>query len=123
VTKILAALVVVLALTGVPTAEAASPSALAAVGLTFIPGSPGFPVPLIVSRGSTLEFVNLDPLGWHNVSSTIYDENGKPIFGSSEIVGMGSTATVKGVEALQPGVYAFECWIHFGMGGTLSVVD
>lgn len=79
-------------------------------------------MPLLVGRGSTLRFVNLDPLGWHTIESTVYDEDGDPLF-SSASVGMGMTTTVDGVELLAPGVYEFMCTIHFGMNGNLTIVE
>jgi plastocyanin len=122
VTKILVALAVLVGLALGPGVEAAPAAVVAAAGLTFVPGGPGVPAPLLLSRGGSLQFVNLDPLGWHQIASTEYDENGEPIFGSTRFIGMGMTTEVRGVEALVPGVYSFVCPIHYGMGGTLTVV-
>jgi plastocyanin len=121
VKKILVTFAAVLALALSPVHGATSVTVVTAVGLEFLPGSPHYPVPLLVGQGTTLQFANLDPLGWHAVESTLYDEDGAPIF-SSRSVGMGMTATVNGVELLAPGEYAFMCTIHFGMNGNLTIV-
>lgn len=120
-TKIIAALGLALALMMTPAGAATSVTVVAAVGLEFLPGSPHFPVPLVIARGNTLQFANVDPLGWHVIESTTYDAGGEPIFGSRPI-GMGDTTTVDGIEQLEPGVYTFVCWIHSGMGGSLTIV-
>jgi hypothetical protein len=98
----------------------------------FFPGTTIFQdgdyigVPLQVSQGSNVQFVNLDHFvvagGGHKVIS--YEQmkrKGKkvPLFASKMIDGPGET-TIK-TSHVKPGVYTFFCPIHNGMLGQIEV--
>jgi len=83
-------------------------------------------VPLQVTQGSNIQFVNLDHFvvagGGHKVIS--YDrikKNGRkvPLFASPMVDGPGQ-ATIK-TSHVKPGVYPFFCPIHNGMVGQIEV--
>jgi plastocyanin len=69
---------------------------------------------VVIQRGQPLTFTNLDAVG-HNVVSTT------PGLFDSPLIGLGESTGVTGVEALQPGNYAFRCAPHPNMTGTLTV--
>jgi FtsP/CotA-like multicopper oxidase with cupredoxin domain len=73
----------------------------------------------VVTQGSPVEFVNLVQIP-HTVTSVARDSEGRPLFNVSALGG-GNTVTVKGVEKLAPGSYAFYCSFHPNMQGTLIV--
>lgn len=75
----------------------------------YIPGQTGGPVQ--IEQGTPLEFINLDPLGAHNVVSFDLDEHGEPLFYAPPINSNEGVA-VDGVEELAPGSYGFWCSVH-----------
>lgn len=72
---------------------------------------------LAAARGDTLRLNNLDNAAEHDIVS---DEAGRF---QSPLVPGGQSALVEGVEALDPGTYAFHCSLHSWMKGALSVND
>lgn len=81
--------------------------------------------PVQVPRGSDLTFVNLDHsavANFHTITSFKRDKRTRrPLFQSDEVHGP-AQVTVKTAH-LKPGVYHYFCGVHFGMLGTLEVVD
>ena len=74
----------------------------------------GYATPVVVmSKGGTLSYTNLDPVQ-HNVVS----DDG--LF-RSEFAGLGKTVPVTGADKLASGQYGFFCSLHPGMRGTLIV--
>jgi plastocyanin len=93
-------------------------------------------VPVLKAAGVT--YLNLDPLGSHNIVSEATKKDsgpwcgigkdfpntadGCPIFYSGPEIVAGDTATVQGTASLAPGNYTFHCVPHSNMTGTLTVV-
>ncbi|MFT5223643.1 MAG: plastocyanin [Glaciecola sp.] len=74
------------------------------------------PDTIVLSAGSSIEFVNLD-----TVTHTITDATGARRFDTG-FVNLGATATVAGLESLAPGTYDFICQLHPVMTGTITIV-
>ena len=83
----------------------------------------GYPQTVAVTQaGTEVTFLNLDPLGEHNVVSVQKKANGQPLF-VSKLIAAGETAAVVGTGNLPVGEYAFYCAPHANtMKGTLRVV-
>jgi plastocyanin len=79
-------------------------------------------VPLQVTQGSNVTFVNTDYSPLTNVHSIVSFKrsHGKPLFSSGVVKGPGQGLLV--TSNLKPGVYPFFCSIHFGMYGQLQIV-
>jgi plastocyanin len=76
---------------------------------------------VVVTRGSTVTFANLDAAGPnHDVTSDARGPDYRPLFRSA-FVGPGQTAEVEGVPGLPVGEYPFHCSIHPSMTGLLVV--
>ena len=69
---------------------------------------------LVVGKGDTLNFTNLDSLAKHDLLS---DEDKF----RSPLIGAGESAKVEGVDKLPAGSYAFHCSLHSWMRGVLNV--
>ena len=97
---------------------------ISTVAFEFYPGGDEQPnAPLQILAGSTLVYVNLDPLGSHTVTSDKRDRKRRPIFDSGEGIGLGQYTFVKGIERLKPGTYKFHCSLHTSqMKGVLTIV-
>jgi plastocyanin len=96
------------------------PAHAANIRILAAPGAAGLPVffpsqTVIVPRGSTATFTNLD-VAPHNVKSTT------PGLFSSNIIGLGQSAPVNGVSKLKKGKYNFICVVHPNMKGALRVI-
>src|SRR5688572_4435583 len=72
---------------------------------------------VVIAKGDSLRFTNLDPLAGHDLDSDT------PGLFSSPVVGNGASTPVTGVEVLEPGTYPFHCSLHSWMNGTLQVGD
>lgn len=95
-------------------AVAADDQVVTTVGTAYVP-----PV-VVVSEGQGLDLENPDLLP-HDVRARDRGADGQPLFQSAIAGPLGGTADVVGVEALDPGSYAFFCTIHPWMHGVLSV--
>ena len=89
----------------------------------YIPGHTDGDVPLQITEGGQLLYLNTDYFGWHTVTSFATNANGDPLF-TSDWIGLGEASWVDGVESLAPGAYAFYCTTHGTtvMSGVLEVV-
>jgi hypothetical protein len=89
----------------------------------YVPGQADGPIPLEIEQGTSLEFVNLDPFGAHDVIALDLNEEGEPLFYAPPINSNEATE-VGGVDALAPGDYGFWCSVHGAdlMSGTLTIV-
>jgi plastocyanin len=118
-----AGLAAVLALPLVP-ARAQGVAVVTTEAFEFFPGDVKQPnAPLQILHGSTLVYVNLDPIGSHTVTADRKNKRGRPLFDSGDPVGMGQYAIVKGTERLRPGRYPFHCALHtHQMHGVLTVL-
>jgi outer membrane protein assembly factor BamB/plastocyanin len=75
---------------------------------------------MTVSKGGTLNFVNLDP-PQHDVTAEEAGPDGRPVF-SSRLAGIGEVVPVEGLDRVESGKqYGFFCSIHPGMRGRLIV--
>lgn len=72
-----------------------------------------------IEQGGSLGIASFDFVG-HTVTSTIFDEDGFPIFGADE-TGFNERSDVGGVDLLAPGTYSFICIFHSNLRGTLTV--
>jgi plastocyanin len=75
---------------------------------------------VIVPKGSTARFTQMDPLYVHNVIALDGGSNGAPLF-SAPTLGFGESATIAGVSRLPAGDYPFSCSVHEQMYGVLMV--
>ena len=101
----------------------ALPAAPAGVPIVTAPGAAGtgyLTSEVVVPAGSGATYVNLDPVP-HDVVASDLGPDGEPLF-RSEIIGVGMTTPVVGVEALAVGTYGFYCSIHPSMIGSLQVI-
>lgn len=76
------------------------------------------PPAVAITEGDGLVHSNID-IAPHDVVA-LTKKNGQPIF-KSDIITAGMTSRVRGVEALEPGSYAFTCTLHGFMNGVLTV--
>jgi plastocyanin len=81
----------------------------------------GYATPvMVVKKGATLNYANLDPVT-HNVVSAEKAPDGTPLF-QSGFANLGQTVPVVGMDRVQSGVtYHFYCSLHPGMQGQLIV--
>jgi type 1 glutamine amidotransferase/plastocyanin len=79
------------------------------------------PTKLVLTQGSTLTFVNGDNTT-HDVTCQERDPvTRKPICGS-DYLNTGQSGQVHGVPELPPGTHAFNCSLHSGMAGELTIL-
>ena len=102
--------VAALSVIGAAPARAAEQKAYA-VGLTY--ATPA----LVLNKGDSLRFTNIDPLAGHDLDSD------KPGLFGSPVVSTGKSSPVTGVQSLPPGTYAFHCSLHSWMHGELTVTS
>jgi len=80
--------------------------------------------PVSISRGTDIEFVNLDEASIANghklVSLKINKRTKRPLFRSKMLLSPGQSATVI-TSHLKRGTYPFYCPVHSGMWGLLEV--
>src|SRR5215210_5126419 len=69
---------------------------------------------LVLGKGDSLKFTNLDTLAKHDLAS---DEDKF----KSPLLGGGESAKVEGVEKLPAGNYPFHCTLHAWMRGVVTV--
>ena len=79
-------------------------------------------VPMQVTQGSNVTFVNTDYSPLTNVHAIVSFKrsHGKPLFSSGTVHGPGQAMLV--TSNLKPGVYPYFCAIHFGMYGQIQIV-
>jgi spore coat protein A len=94
-------------------AHAATPRFVVAVATTFVPGDQ------TITAGDPLTLVNAEPSP-HDITSTDLGSDGFPLFLSETLYQPGTTP-VRGVEALEPGAYAYYCSVHLEMRGSIVV--
>lgn len=112
--RVLFALMFVLALSGTGPARAADAVVVAVAPFTYSPH------PIEVSQGQGLTFANFDAFSGagHTIAHDV--PKGTELF-ESPIVPPGTTANVAGVEKLPAGTYDFTCRVHAAMSGRLVV--
>ncbi|MFP5224611.1 MAG: hypothetical protein ACLGH3_03490 [Actinomycetota bacterium] len=113
-----------------PTQTSAAPiHEVVATYNTYLPGDVRLPeLELVIHQGDSMLLSNLDPMGMffflpdHSITEMPPPPLTKPRFDSGTVP-IGDTASVEGVEQLEPGVYRFFCDTHGPvMAGTLTVV-
>jgi hypothetical protein len=79
-------------------------------------------VPLQITQGQNIEFVNTDTAAVTNGHAIVSfkRKHGRPLFESGLVNGP-ATATVI-TQNLKPGTYSYFCNIHYGMYGLIEVV-
>ena len=110
----LVAFAAALAAVPAPASATVAPSYVGTVASTYVPGD------VTVFRGGSLTLVNLENIA-HDIAASDTGPNGLPLFKSSVILGVGTTAKVNGVAALDQGIYPFYCSIHEFMRGTVTI--
>jgi|SRR5919106_4273713 plastocyanin len=117
---LLAAFAAVLMLVGpapaVEAAPAAVPNHVFAVLRDYFPSGD-----VSIKQGESLRFVDADPTAGpgHTLTETV-PEGVTPKF-DSDVVPPGTFKDVANVESLPPGQYSFNCKIHSGLKGMLTV--
>ena len=74
---------------------------------------------VVILKGNRLNYTNLDDV-LHDVVSVAKGPSGSALF-SSDIIGLGSTTPVNGIENVASGTYQFYCSIHPWMTGKVIV--
>jgi polyvinyl alcohol dehydrogenase (cytochrome) len=98
-------------LPGVPAPPGSASQVVSAAGAQNY----GYATPVVLmSKGGTLSYTNLDPVKHNVVSSSA------GLF-RSDFAGLGKTVPVVGADKLPAGQYGFYCSLHTGMQGTLIV--
>jgi glucose/arabinose dehydrogenase len=98
-----------------------APAAYGAAHTIVSAGNLYAPADITVARGDTVELVNVDPVP-HNITALSTSASGALLF-SSDNADAGERVTVRGVEKLKPGAYAYFCSLHEEMRGTIRVAD
>lgn len=76
----------------------------------------------VATRSAPVVFVNLDPLGPHNIQSDANKPGTTtPWFRSGNPVGAGASQQMN-LSTVPPGTYAFHCSAHQNMHGTLMLL-
>lgn len=114
--------VATLLLAPLPAGADPTPTAVvSAAGVQYVPKD----MDITVQQGTTVLFVNLDPIAPHTLSSVYEDPDGVRLFetGGGRSTQPGQYSYVDGVERLPLGRYEFQCLVHSqAMRGWLNVV-
>jgi plastocyanin len=81
--------------------------------------------PYQIQKGQDIELTNLDEAdiaNGHKMQSFKRTRRGRPLFQSPRLENPGESALVV-TSHLKPGVYDFNCPIHYGMYGLIEVVE